>query len=71
MFKLVLPVPIKLNKNQLADITTRAIIVTDSQWFVTELENDDLYQLSSAVDTLYCYMESEGYFNNKWEFLWV
>ena len=71
MFKLTLPTPIKLNKEQIADISWRATVTTNSEWLVTELENDDLYILSSAVDTLYCYMESEWYFNSKWEFVWV
>lgn len=70
-FKLTLPVPVKLNADQIADISSRATVTTDSEWLVAELENDDLYILSSAVDTLYCYMESEWYFNSKWEFVWV
>ncbi len=70
-FKLTLPVPVKLNAEQIADISSRATITTDSEWLVTELENDNLYMLSAAIDTLYVYMESEDYFNSKWEFVWV
>lgn len=71
MFKLTLPKPVKLNKRQIDDISWKATITTDSEWLVTELENDDLYMLSSAIDTLYVYMENEWYFNTNWEFIWA
>ena len=69
MFKLTLPVPIKLTREQIWDLSQYAIITTDSEWLVTELENDDLYKLSVAIDTLYCYMENDWCFNESWEFI--
>ena len=73
-YKLVLPSPVKLNKNQLDDLSGYSTITTNSEWLITEVENKDLYSLSAAIDTLYVYMESEGHFNSASHFVesqWV
>lgn len=62
-YKLTLPEPVELSRVQIADISERATVTINEEWLVTELENNDLYTLSSAIDTLYCYMESNGYFD--------
>ncbi len=70
MFKLTLPSPVKLTKEQIADISWLCTVTTDSEWLVTELQNTNLYTLSGAIDTLYVHMEKEWYFYN-WEFIWA
>ena len=57
MYKITTDNPIELNKEQIADLSEYATITTDDKWFLVELSNTDLFKLSTAIDTLYTYIE--------------
>ena len=52
MNKIALQEPVKLTLEQIWDISNYVIVTTDSKWLVTELESDNLFKLSTALDIL-------------------
>ena len=72
--KLILKEPVKLNRNQLNDITEKGIVWTDSKWLVVEIQAEWFDSMAILLDTLYCYEDSNKHFNHKWNFVesqWV